>query len=40
LPTDDLKAPARPALQAALQGRVGRTLQVGKTLYFETEDLK
>lgn len=40
LPTDDLKAPTRPALQAALQGRVGRPLQVGKTLYFETEDLK
>ena len=40
LPTDDLKAPTRPALQAALQGRVGRALQVGKTLYFETEDLK
>ena len=40
LPTDDLKAPTRPALQAALQGKVGRALQVGKTLYFETEDLK
>lgn len=40
VPTKDLKAPARPALQAALQGRVGHTLQVGKTLYFETEDLK
>ena len=40
LPTDDLEAPTRPALQAALQGWVGRTLQVGKTLYFETDDLK
>lgn len=40
LPTDHLDAPTRPALQAALQGRVGRTLQVGKTWYFETEDLK
>ena len=40
LPTDDLKEPTRPALQAALQGRVGHALQVGKTLYFETEDLK
>lgn len=40
LRTADLKAPTGPALQAALQGGVGRALQVGKTLYFETEDLK
>jgi hypothetical protein len=40
LPTDDLNAPTRHALQAAMQGRVDRTLQVGKMLYFETEDLK
>ncbi len=40
LPTDDLQAPTRPALQEALQDRVGGALKVGKTLYFETEDLK
>ena len=40
LPTNDLKEPHAAALQAALQGRFGRTLQVGKMLYFETEDLK
>ncbi|QTN28417.1 hypothetical protein HZ993_00725 [Rhodoferax sp. AJA081-3] len=40
LPTDDLKAPTRPSLQTALQAQVGGALQVGKTLYFETEDLK
>lgn len=40
LPTDDLKAPTRPALQAALPIKMGRALQVGKTLYFETDDLK
>ncbi len=40
LPTDDLKAPSRVSLQAALQAQEGGSLQVGKTLYFETEDLK
>jgi hypothetical protein len=40
LPTNDLKAPTRAAMQAAMQGHVSRTLLVGKTLYFETEDLK
>lgn len=40
LPTDDLKAPTVQSLQTALQAQVGGTLKVGKTLYFETEDLK
>jgi hypothetical protein len=40
LPIHDLNAPSRQALQTAMQGRVGRALQVGKTLYFETGDLK
>lgn len=40
LPTDDLKAPTRPSLQAALQAQADGSLKVGKTLYFETEDLK
>ncbi len=40
LPTDDLKAPTRPSLQAALQAQGEKILTVGKTLYFETEDLK
>lgn len=40
LPTDDLKAPAGPSLQTALQAQLGGALKVGKTLYFETEDLK
>ncbi|MES2950019.1 MAG: hypothetical protein V4858_15870 [Pseudomonadota bacterium] len=38
--TVDLKAPTRRALQAAVKAQVGGPLQVGKTLYFETEDLK
>lgn len=40
LPTDDLKEPTGPALQTALQAQGGVALKVGKTLYFETEDLK
>ncbi len=40
LPTDDLKEPAGSSLQAALQAQGGQGLKVGKTLYFETEDLK
>lgn len=40
LPTDSLKAPTRQALQAAVTAQVGKGLQIGKTLYFETEDLK
>lgn len=40
LPTNDLKAPTPSSLQTALQGQLGGTLKVGKTLYFETEDLK
>lgn len=40
LPTDDLKEPAAASLQTALQAQGGGTLKVGKTLYFETDDLK
>ncbi len=40
LPTNDLQEPKRAALQAALQDQAGATLKVGKSLYFETEDLK
>lgn len=40
LPTDDLKAPTGPSLETALQAQGGGVLKVGKTLYFETEDLK
>lgn len=40
LPTDDLKEPTGPSLQTALQAQGGGALKVGKTLYFETEDLK
>lgn len=40
LPTNDLKAPTQSSLQSALQAQVGGTLKVGKTLYFETDDLK
>jgi hypothetical protein len=40
LTTGDLKEPSRSSLQAALQAQGGGALKVGKTLYFETEDLK
>ena len=40
VPVDGLKEPARATLQAALQAQSGGTLKVGKTLYFETEDLQ
>lgn len=40
LPTDDLKTPTRPSLQAALQAQGEKILKVGKTLYFETDELK
>ena len=36
----NVKAPTPSSLQTALQGQLGGTLKVGKTLYFETEDLK
>lgn len=40
LPTDDLNAPSRTSLQSALEAQVRAALKVGKTLYFETADLK
>lgn len=40
LPTDDLKEPVAASLQTALQAQGSGLLKVGKTLYFETEDLK